>query len=219
MSTRVAIYPRETGKILGQPGIRRVEAETSKPLQKEEEVTKVKVSCQILSEPAAASDEPNATIIANGNDEGQDSSPRPPAADYVSLRSTIILANVQVLCSVRKRYKVKMLQELMVGCKAIIAAFTETHLSQAILDAEVHIKGYTLYRSDRAGRQQGGVAMYVVDDLAADTKVISMGSNGVVEHIVLYIKKYNLIAVTVYRPPSAELAKFSSVIAKKLDGR
>ena len=86
-----------------------------------------------------------------------------------------------------------MLQELMVELKTIIAALTETHLTPDILDAEVNIDGYHLFRADRAGRQQGGVGVYIVDNLAADTSVVSTGSNGVTEHIVLYIRKVNIM--------------------------
>ena len=56
--------------------------------------------------------------------------------------------------------------------------------------------------------------MYIAEDISADTEVISQGSNGVVEHLVLYIKKYNLIAVPVYKPPHAQFSQFSPVFRK-----
>ena len=110
-----------------------------------------------------------------------------------------------------------MLQELMVELKTIIAALTETHLTPDILDAEVNIDGYHLFRADRAGRQQGGVGVYIVDNLAADTSVVSTGSNGVTEHIVLYIRKVNIIIINIYRPPAALFSDFSPVISEIRD--
>ena len=105
----------------------------------------------------------------------------------------------------------KMLQELMSESKAIIAAFTETHLSSSVLDAEAQIEGYQLYRSDRDGRQ-GGVAIYVVNDASAEVDLVSKGSNGVVEHLFLHIKKYNMLFILIYRPPSAVFDDFSPVM-------
>ena len=47
---------------------------------------------------------------------------------------------------------------------AYIIAVTETWLSDDIVDAEIAINGYTPYRSDRIGRQRGGVMIYIRSD-------------------------------------------------------
>ena len=52
----------------------------------------------------------------------------------------------------------------------------------------------------------------MVVDISADTEVISQGCNSLVEHLVLYIKKYNLIAITVYRPTHDEFSQLSPVL-------
>ena len=96
-----------------------------------------------------------------------------------------------------------MIGEIMVNKGTIIAAITETHLHAEMLEAEVQIKGYQIFRSDRVERTQGGVAIYVRDDIAANSSVISAGSNGVVEHIVLHLKQLNLIVACIYRPPQS----------------
>ena len=53
----------------------------------------------------------------------------------------------------------------MLDSNALVSALTETHLSPDILDAEVQIEGYTLFRADRILRSHGGVAMYAVNEV------------------------------------------------------
>ena len=51
-----------------------------------------------------------------------------------------------------------------------IMAFTETWLHSGILDAEVHLPSYQLIRRDRVpGRRGGGVALYIKEQLRAQT--------------------------------------------------
>ena len=42
---------------------------------------------------------------------------------------------------------------------------TETWLNQDILDAEVSLEGFNLFRGDRVGRARGGAAIYLKDRL------------------------------------------------------
>ena len=64
---------------------------------------------------------------------------------------------------------------------------TETWLNQGVFDAEVthDFPGYSLFRCDRVGRQGGGVALYLRDDLTGE----ALGSldNGVCELLVVFI--------------------------------
>ena len=53
-----------------------------------------------------------------------------------------------------------------------------------------------------------------LDNLAADTTVVSTGSNGVTKHLVLYIRKFNIIVINVYRPPAALFSDFCPVISE-----
>ena len=76
---------------------------------------------------------------------------------------------------------------------------TETHLNPDILDAEISIKGYTLFRSDRVGRTHGGVCIYVRNDLSAE--VLLRESNSFCDTLVLEIRQLNLLLVNMYRPP------------------
>ena len=85
-------------------------------------------------------------------------------------------------------------------------ALTETWLSEHI-DAELTIDGYTLFRQDRKrqrrrrGRDSGGVAVYMRNDIAADVITVASYSNGVIEIIGLYSKTKNLLLFVVYRQP------------------
>ena len=51
-------------------------------------------------------------------------------------------------------------------CSPLSIILTETHLSDSVLNAEVSIPGYALFRSDREGRTHGGTCAYVRNDLA-----------------------------------------------------
>ena len=89
----------------------------------------------------------------------------------------------------------------------IMVMLTETWLRDQ-LDAEVNIPGYSLFRSDRVrpkkrrGRNRGGVAIYLRNDLKIQTEVLLKFSSGVIEAICLWIPKLNLVVATVYRQPN-----------------
>ena len=64
------------------------------------------------------------------------------------------------------------LHDQAVRNNAMFIAVTETWLSDTVLDAEVShgLPGYTILRCDRAGgRQGGGVALYLREDLTGET--------------------------------------------------
>ena len=75
---------------------------------------------------------------------------------------------------------------------------TETWLKKHT-QAELHIDGYKLYRADRTGRKHtrgrfsGGAALYLREDLAATSEQLLKFSNGVVEALVTYSQKENLL--------------------------
>ena len=125
------------------------------------------------------------------------------------------MANIEGLLSSRRRYKLKMLRERMETLNTIMLALTETHLNPAILDAEVHMEGFQIYRADRSyNRKKGGAAIYLRNDFAVDTEVVSSGSNGIVEYLMLHLKSRNIVVMNVYRPPTAQANDFIPVINK-----
>ena len=74
-----------------------------------------------------------------------------------------------------------------------------------LLEAEVCIEKYTMFRMDRQNRSHGGAANYVQDDLTASTELLDSFSNGTTELMTLYIKQLDLLITTVYRPPNTTL--------------
>ena len=111
--------------------------------------------------------------------------------------------------------KVNFLQDLCNSPSRNIIAIvlTETHLSPQILDAEVQISDFCLYRKDRADRSHGGVAIYLRNDLIVQ-KSFSY-SNGVCEYICLKIKleSRSILLSNIYRPPNASANEFSELIS------
>jgi hypothetical protein len=104
-----------------------------------------------------------------------------------------------------------MLTEKAVECNAFAIALTESHLSEDISSAEIQMEGYQLYRADRLNRRQGGVVVFLKDEVAC--VVLSAGSNDVVEHLVLHIEAFNLVMVTIYRPPDCSNEHFRQTMA------
>ena len=98
-------------------------------------------------------------------------------------------------------------------------ALTETWLSEHV-DAELTVEGYTLFRQDRKrqkkrkGRDSGGVAVYVRDDLAADMVTVASYSNGVIEFLGLYSKTKNLLLLVMYRQPDDIIGGHRSIQIK-----
>ena len=103
---------------------------------------------------------------------------------------------------------------------ALFVGVTETWLHSGVLDAEVAhgFPGYSLHRSDRAGgRQGGGVALYLREDLTADTLLsyaqIHPNRNGsVCELLVVKVHQLDTVVCVLYRPPDTRLEEFSEVL-------
>ena len=94
------------------------------------------------------------------------------------------------------------MQSLANQLNAFIVCLTETHLSNEVFDANIHINGFTPFRCDRSNRKGGGVMIYVKDNLT-DVVEIFNKSNGTCECIVLHLKSINLVTSVFYRPPSS----------------
>eukprot|EP00116_Pleurobrachia_bachei_P000518 sb/3460780/ len=100
-----------------------------------------------------------------------------------------------------QKHKVTQLSEWVQTSKrrTPFLVLTETHLNSLIIDAEVAIEGYSVYRADRVLRKQGGVAVYTRSDLSvSDNEVYS---SSYCEASLVYMESANLIVVGIYRPP------------------
>ena len=89
-------------------------------------------------------------------------------------------------------------------------AITETHLDQNVLTAEIDIDNYQIFRSDRADRKCGGVALYVKESYGSCEE--GKFSNGTCECLVVRVEKIKTIIITCYRPPNCSLADFDEVL-------
>lgn len=85
-----------------------------------------------------------------------------------------------------------------------IIGITETWASQDILDTELTIDGYTLYRNDRLGRVGGGVALYIKETLQATLKS-DLTNSDFQESIwcEVYSGRAAILVGVIYRCPSS----------------
>ena len=107
--------------------------------------------------------------------------------------------NIRGLSLKCHRTKVSELSDKMSINNSIGMALTETWLKPEILDAEIHIPGYNIFRSDRIKRIRGGAALYLKEDLNA--KKFYEFSNDAVEFLVVKCQKLDTLFVVIYRPP------------------
>ena len=123
------------------------------------------------------------------------------------------MGNIAGILLKYKKYKIPVIKDIAIEENALIMSFTESHLNENILDAEISIDNYSLFRGDRSeGVKKGGVLLYVRNDIAKSARTLCHGSIGLIEYICVYIKEKNLLTITVYRSPQSKLNDFKTVI-------
>ena len=132
----------------------------------------------------------------------------------ISKPCTIISANIQGLYSRNGHHKIGMLAELAEEENASFIALTETHLREEILDSEISIKEFDMFRADRIGASKGGTILYVKRSSTYRPIEIMAQSIGNIETIALYLEKLHTIIVVVYRPPTAIMSNFKATLNK-----
>jgi hypothetical protein len=127
---------------------------------------------------------------------------------------TFLLTNIQRLITTSGKTKTKFLSDQAELNGALLVAVTETWLHSGVFDAEVShdFPGYSILRCDRNGRQGGGVAIYLRDDLTGD--LVDSADNGVCELLVVYVHQLNTVVAVAYRPPDTKMAEFSPILSK-----
>ena len=109
--------------------------------------------------------------------------------------------------------KLDELKLLCVNHSPDIVCITETWLSHDILDSELNLSGYTLFRLDR-NRHSGGVAIFVKPSFSPS--FVSIPSNNL-EFLFISVKLRNrfLYIGTFYRPPSSphDISLLSSILS------
>ena len=103
-----------------------------------------------------------------------------------------------------QKYKSQAIGEIIKNSEDFIpyVVLTESHLSDNIFDAEIHVENYNIYRADRVRRKQGGTAIYMHEDLVVNEKEIY--SDSVCESVMLKNNNSNFILIGVYKPPTAD---------------
>ena len=121
-----------------------------------------------------------------------------PKGGFGVLNSMLNL-NARGLVLIKDRTKVKQLGLLAREYNCNIMMITETWLNDSVESGEVYIDGYSMYRTDRVGRQRGGVCIYLKSYISA---VMSMCySNCVTEGLIIKVIQLKLLLIGIYRPP------------------
>ncbi len=89
-------------------------------------------------------------------------------------------------------------------------AIGETWLKPFVADAQLHIEGYNIYRSDRKLSRCGGALLYIHKDIVIDT--FSEFDDDTCNGVACLSKSSNCVLICVYRPPSSSVFSFSSLI-------
>ena len=122
------------------------------------------------------------------------------------LDNNIGLLNVEGL-KTSSTSSVSYIRDILEEHKMQAILLTETWLRDH-LDAEVNIPGYSIFRSDRVrtkkrrGRNSGGTAIYLRNDLASPSEVLLQYSSGVIECTCLKVPNPNVVICSVYRQPN-----------------
>ena len=130
---------------------------------------------------------------------------------------TFILVNIARLITQSGKSKVGFLCDQAIQNNSMFVGVTESWLHSGILDSEVthDFPGYSLLRADRSGgRQGGGVALYIRDDLTGD--ILATFANSVCELLVVKIHQLEMIVCVAYRPPDTRISEFNGLL-KSLD--
>jgi hypothetical protein len=120
--------------------------------------------------------------------------------------SGILLANIEGLFPQRACHKIGVLREMTDEGGIFMNALTESHLRKDILDAEFAMEGFQHYRADQTGgRKKGGCC-------TVELRSESGNSDGLVEHVLLHMKKLDLCVATVYRPSTCPSENFNKTL-------
>ena len=122
--------------------------------------------------------------------------------------------NIQGNQSKTVQSKVPYVENILEPKNQLFIGVTETWFKEH-KDSEVNIEGYTVFRADKKrekkkGRDSGGVAFYVRNDLAANMQTNLSYTNGVIECLCLYSVIQNLLLIVVYRQPDDAIHRHPS---------
>ena len=126
----------------------------------------------------------------------------------------ILYQNIRCLVSENSRSKIEYFKEFTSVNDVLLINFTETWLDETIND-DAKINGYKEFRSDRVGVKQGGVAIYIKDELECD--ILATVCKNKCEMVAIKSQALNTINIVIYRPPKTKGEDFYYVLDKVED--
>ena len=105
-------------------------------------------------------------------------------------------SNIRGLLLASNKTKIDYIRDMVIEENIFAVEMTETWLKPHIKDAEVEIKGFRMYRSDRVGPVHGGVCIYIRNDVSA--ALVSRVSTDNVDGLVIKIKEIKTILCAIY---------------------
>ena len=145
---------------------------------------------------------------------GQEASVPPALGDTgtVPVRDSngALYANIRGVYPKSNRTKLCYIRDMASESNSAFLILTESHLTADVMDAEVSVPDYVLYRADRAVRSHGGVMVYVRTDLSS--QLVTSHSNSYCEVLAVKVKTLNTLLICVYRPPDCPYAKFEEAM-------
>ena len=124
--------------------------------------------------------------------------------------------NVRGLLLKSNRTKPQQLGSMICSLRSLGCVVTESWLTSDIVNPEIGIEGYNVFRSDREVRVGGGVCVYMRQDLTV-TKELSF-SNDMVEAIILKVEELKGLVIGVYRPPNTTKDKWNEAVSELREG-
>ena len=130
------------------------------------------------------------------------------------VQPTLLLVNINRLITPSGRTKSGFLADQAELKSALFVAVTETWLNDGVFDSEVchNFPGFSFFRSDRIGREGGGVALYLKDTLTGE--VLGTFDNKVCQFLTVKIHQLDTVVTVFYRPPDTRMAEFTEALQK-----
>ncbi|XP_068215775.1 uncharacterized protein [Palaemon carinicauda] len=122
------------------------------------------------------------------------------------------VGNIRGLYPKAAQSKISFIRELACEEDFMFIALTETHLSEGIMEPEIHIRNYTSFWTDRKGRTHGGTIIYLRDDIAPNSIPLLSYSDGQIELQAIQIQQHNMVIINCYRPPGSCSRNFSGAM-------
>ena len=96
--------------------------------------------------------------------------------------------------------------------RIIFAGVTESHFNDNILDAEIQVPDFNIFRQDRSDRKGGGVLMLIHNSIA--TRIVITNLTSHCDYLVLECPQIKFIIGLIYRSPKCPMNEFRYVLCE-----